>query len=299
MLVFPIVMGNTSVGRLVLARRGADAFTGDVVRLTEDLCRRLALTVHIARQYSRVASTSHILQRSLMPVERTEIPGVSCAVVYEPAEAGDEVGGDFYDVYAAGGDRWVFALGDVCGKGPEAAAVTGLARHALRLLARDGYGPAAILNRLNSLILEEDGRSRFLSMICGELRPRPDGGVRCVLGCAGHPPPLLLLPGGEVRATATSQLLVGLMEDEEFFEEGFDLEPGSTLLCVTDGVTERRAGGRLLDDGDGLARLLAQCSSLPARAIAERLRQATLDFSPSPPHDDFALLVLQALPPRR
>ncbi|GII04916.1 SpoIIE family protein phosphatase [Planobispora takensis] len=298
-LVFPIAIGNTGIGRLVLGRRDADGLTGEIVRLTEDLCRRLALAVHIARQYSRVASTSHILQRSLMPVEMTEIPGVSCAVVYEPAGEGSEVGGDFYDVYAAGEDRWVFALGDVCGKGPEAAAVTGLARHALRLLARDGYGPAAILNRLNSLILEDDGRNRFLSMICGELRARPGGGVSCTLCCAGHPPPLMMLPEGTVRVPASSQLLVGLLDGEEFFEEGFDLEPGSTLLCVTDGVTERRSGGRLLDDGDGLTRMLSRCVSMPARAIAERLRQATLDFSPDPPQDDFALLILQAVTPRR
>ncbi|MEV0590977.1 PP2C family protein-serine/threonine phosphatase [Nonomuraea cavernae] len=192
------------------------------------------------------------------------------------------------------GDRWCFALGDVCGSGPEAAAVTGLARHAVRLLAKEHYTVADILHRLNETLLEENEEGRFLSLLCGELTPLPQGGALCTIASAGHPPPLLLRADGEVRAVAGPQLLLGIEHEVRFFVETFELAPGEVLLCVTDGVTERRDGDRLLDDDDGLAKLLSGCTGLSAHAVAERVRQAVDSFGPEPVGDDVALLVLRA-----
>ncbi|MEV8388784.1 MULTISPECIES: SpoIIE family protein phosphatase [unclassified Streptomyces] len=142
----------------------------------------------------------------------------------------------------------------------------------------------------------EGGQARFLSLLYGELMPLPGAGgaVRCTLASAGHPLPLLLRPDGTVRPVAEPQMLLGVVEKVAYESSTFDLEPGDTLLCVTDGVTERRSGRRMLDDGDGLARALAGCVGLTAQGVAERIRQVVHDFDETPPEDDVALLVLQA-----
>ncbi|ELP68075.1 stage II sporulation protein E, partial [Streptomyces turgidiscabies Car8] len=218
----------------------------------------------------------------------------------------------------------------------------GLARPWLRLLAREGYRVADVLDRLNQLLLDDatetadaaaralvaaDGRpappggpagsggsvasggsaepavpaavrqgegpqTRFLSLLYGELAPF-DGGVRCTLASAGHPLPLVLRAGGEVLTAAEPQTLLGVVEDETYTSGSFELWPGDSLLCVTDGVTERRCGPRQFDDGDGLASALAGCAGLDAQLIAERIRRLVHEFGEKPPEDDLALLVLQ------
>jgi serine phosphatase RsbU (regulator of sigma subunit) len=294
-LSFPLLTQGRSYGALVIGR-AEPTLPLEVAGLLADLCRLVALNLHTAMLYSRQAATSRVLQRSLLPVEVASMPGVESAVVYEPAEEGADVGGDFYDLFTVG-DQWCFALGDVCGSGPEAAAATGLARHAVRLLAKERYTVADILHRLNRTLLEDGEEGRFLSLLCGELTPLPEGGARCAVACAGHPPPLLLRADGTVTAVAAPQLLLGIEPDTRFFAETFELAPGEVLLCVTDGVTERRDGDRLLDDDDGLARLLAGCAGLSAHAVAERVRRAVESFAAEPSRDDVALLVLKATLP--
>jgi serine phosphatase RsbU (regulator of sigma subunit) len=136
-------------------------------------------------------------------------------------------------------------------------------------------------------------QTRFLSLLYGELVPF-EGGVRCTLASAGHPLPLLLDPEGGVRAVAQPQTLLGVVEDAGYTGETFEMYSGDSLLCVTDGVTERRSGSRQFDDGDGLARALAGCAGMEAGAIADRITQLVHEFDARPPADDMALLVLQA-----
>ncbi|MGB8944740.1 MAG: PP2C family protein-serine/threonine phosphatase, partial [Streptomyces sp.] len=144
-------------------------------------------------------------------------------------------------------------------------------------------------------IVPPDGAtSRFLSLLYGELVPMDDGGVRCTVASAGHPLPLLLSPDGTVRAAASPQLLLGVIDDATYASESFELRTGDTLLCVTDGVTERRTGQLMFDDGDGLAQALASCAGLDASLIAERIKRMVHEFSERPPDDDMAVLVLQA-----
>ncbi|MFI9200417.1 SpoIIE family protein phosphatase [Streptomyces sp. NPDC053048] len=293
-----LVAGGRGVGTLLLGRDGPPAPGGDITALTEDFARRVALALASARQYTRQATISRILQRGLLPRGVAAIPGVDRAVVYEPR--GDaSAGGDFYDVFAVGGGRWCFALGDVCGSGPEAAVTTGLVRPWLRLLAKEGYGVADVLDRLNRMLGEEAAEAeagsapRFLSLLYGELTPRA-GGARCTLASAGHPLPLLLRPDGSVRPVAAPQMLLGVVDEVGYRSETFDLAAGETLLCVTDGVTERKSGNRLFDDGDGLAAALAGCTGLTAEGVAARIRHAVHGFAPTPPDDDLALLVLRA-----
>lgn len=311
-LAYRLIAGGRPLGTLVIGRADLMRFPDEVTGLVEDLSRRVALAIGAARQYARQATISRVLQRGLLPGAVAEIPGVVSALVYEPCDKGGP-SGDFYDLFPAGDGRWCFAIGDVQGKGPEAAVVIGIARPWLRLLAREGYRVADVLDRLNQLLLDDateaadaaaralvgpvapgDGpQTRFLSLLYGELTPF-DGGVRCTLASAGHPLPLLLGAGGEVHTAAHPQTLLGVVEDATYTSETFELRSGDTLLCVTDGVTERRSGSRQFDDGDGLATALAGCAGLNAQLIAERIRRLVHEFSGRPPEDDLALLVLQA-----
>ncbi len=161
----PLVARGRVLGAFVIGRPRGDRFPREAIEMVEDLGRRAALALDNARLYSQQLQTSRALQRSLLPPEVPRVPGVDLAVEYEAAGEGNEVGGDFYDVFPVGDGRWRFAIGDVCGTGPEAAAVTGLARTTMRILAREGRGIAAVLERLNRLILD-GARAHGLSRWC-------------------------------------------------------------------------------------------------------------------------------------
>ncbi|MFJ6408691.1 SpoIIE family protein phosphatase [Streptomyces hydrogenans] len=295
-VVLPLVARNRVIGMLTLGRPAEDHFRQEILELAEDLSRRAALALDNARLYSERNAISQSLQRSLLPPELPKIPGVEVDVIYRAAGEGNEVGGDFYDVFPIRDDVYGFAIGDVCGTGPEAAAVTGLARHALRLLAREGFGGPAVLERLNAAILDEGARSRFLTLLYGELRPQPDGSALLKVVCAGHPLPLRLRPDGTVTPAAEPQPLLGVMDDLELYEETFTLDPGDVLLCVTDGVTERREGTRMLGD-DGLADALRTCTGLTAGAVGGRILRAVERFAHAPASDDMAILTMRLREP--
>ncbi|GGO91597.1 SpoIIE family protein phosphatase [Wenjunlia tyrosinilytica] len=291
-VVLPLVARNRVIGMLTLGKPAEERFRQEILELAEDLSRRAALALDNARLYSERTAISQSLQRSLLPPELPQIPGVEVEVIYRAAGEGNEVGGDFYDLFPIRDGCWGFAIGDVCGTGPEAAAVTGLARHALRLLAREGFSAPAVLERLNAAILDEGSRSRFLTLLYGEMWPQPDGSVILKVVCAGHPLPLRLRPDGTVASAAEPQPLLGVMEELELVEQTVELSPGDVLLCVTDGVTERREGYRMLGD-DGLADVLAQCTGLTAGAVAARVQRAVERFAADAPSDDMAILTLR------
>ncbi|PJF02093.1 PAS domain S-box protein [Streptomyces carminius] len=291
-VVLPLVARNRVIGLLTLGKPSDERFRQEILELAEDLSRRAALALDNARLYSERTAISQSLQRSLLPPELPEVPGVEVEVIYRAAGEGNEVGGDFYDLFPIRDGAYGFAIGDVCGTGPEAAAVTGLARHALRLLAREGLGGPAVLERLNAAILDEGARSRFLTLLYGELWPNPQGGATLKVVCAGHPLPLRLRQNGTVESAAEPQPLLGVLEDLELYEETVSLDPGDVLLCVTDGVTERREGDRMLGD-DGLAEVLTTCTGLTAGAVAARIMRAVERFAADAPSDDMAILAMR------
>ncbi|MEV4335157.1 SpoIIE family protein phosphatase [Streptomyces sp. NPDC049597] len=297
-VVLPLVARNRVIGMLTLGKPSDDHFRQEILELAEDLSRRAALALDNARLYSERMAISQSLQRSLLPPELPQIPGVEVEVIYRAAGEGNEVGGDFYDLFPIRDGAYGFAIGDVCGTGPEAAAVTGLARHALRLLAREGFGGAAVLERLNAAILDEGARSRFLTLLYGELWPQEDGSAVLKVVCAGHPLPLRLRQDGTVEPAAEPQPLLGVMEDLELYEQVVTLDPGDVLLCVTDGVTERREGTRMLGD-DGLADVFTTCTGLTAGAVAARVLRAVERFAAEPASDDMAILAMRVHEPHQ
>jgi PAS domain S-box-containing protein len=291
-VVLPLVARNRVIGMLTLGKPTDEHFRQEILELAEDLSRRAALALDNARLYSERTAISQALQRSLLPPELPVIDGVEVEVIYRAAGEGNEVGGDFYDVFPIRDGAYGFAIGDVCGTGPNAAAVTGLARHALRLLAREGLSGPTVLERLNSAILDEGARSRFLTLLYGEMRPQEDGSAELKVVCAGHPLPLRLRQDGTVEPAAEPQPLLGVIEDLELYEQTVTLDPGDVLLCVTDGVTERREGARMLGD-DGLADVLTTCTGLTAGAVAARIMRAVERFASDAPSDDMAILAMR------
>jgi serine phosphatase RsbU (regulator of sigma subunit)/anti-sigma regulatory factor (Ser/Thr protein kinase) len=305
LLVVPLTARGRRLGTMTLATPADQRFPHDTAELAWDLGRRVAVTYDSALAYAGRRATAHALQSSLLPPLVPDVPGADIAVVYNPAgntgapadlSQDALVGGDFYDVFGIRPGCWGFAIGDVCGTGPQAAAVTGLARHALRLLAREGLRPTAVLSRLNRAILDEGERGRFLTLLYAEAEPLPDGSLALAVVCAGHPPPLILRADGSVVQGAQSQPLLGVLEgDPGFHLDSLTLAPGETLLAFTDGASERRRGDAMLDS-DGLAAVLAQCRSMSAAGVAARIQRAVEDFGDAPLSDDMAILVLRADP---
>ncbi|MFJ1795998.1 SpoIIE family protein phosphatase [Kitasatospora griseola] len=291
-VVLPLSARNRVIGLLVLGTRRGVRFRQEILELGEDLSRRAALALDNSRLYSERTATSQAFQRALLPPELPKIPGVEVEVFYQAAGEGNEVGGDFYDLFPIREGTYGFAIGDVCGTGPEAASVTGLARNSLRLLAREGLNAPQVLTRLNAAILDEGSRARFLTLLYGELTPREDGSTALSLVCAGHPLPLRLRTDGQVDQAASPQPLLGVMDELDLTAEELVLAPGEVLLCVTDGVTERREGRRMLGD-DGLIEVLTGCAGLTAGAVAARVHRAVERFAPEPPSDDMAILTLR------
>jgi anti-sigma regulatory factor (Ser/Thr protein kinase) len=201
--------------------------------------------------------------------EMPEIPGVEYGMVEGPAC------GDLYDVFEAAPGHWRFALGDVRGTGPEAATVTDLTRHGLRLLAAEGHGVAAVVTRVNRAIIREGVRGRPLRLLHGELVLRDDAGVRLTLVSAGHPAPLRLTPGREAVPVTRTQSALGCSHDLSFEEETAELDRGDALLCATggtaDGVPRRGDLAGLLTAGIG-AEAAGGLGRAPGDAAALLLR---------------------------
>ena len=298
-LPIPLVARGTALGTLVLGGPGKGGFTGPTVPLAVELAARIAAALDNARQYAEQVEVIRGLQRSLLPPSLPTVEGLDIGVVYEAASNSDgvHVGGDFYDVFPISRKVWGFAVGDVCGTGPEAAALTGLARHSLRLLAREGRSPVTVVERLNQAVLEEGelagDAGRFITLLYGEVEPRPDGSAQLVMVCAGHPLPLILRTDGSVRAAANPQPLLGVLPDPTLYAEDVELGAGEVLLVYTDGASERRNGRQMLGD-EGVATALAGCSGTTAPGVVARVRQAVVDFGASGTRDDLALLALRA-----
>nr|WP_275403934.1 PP2C family protein-serine/threonine phosphatase [Pseudonocardia acidicola] len=217
---------------------------------------------------------------------------------YRPAEQGLLIGGDFYDVHPDPGGRVMFLLGDVCGKGVDAAVSTGQLRQSVQALRRLERDPVRLLELLNATMLEtmpEDADPSFATVVLGAATPTAGGGLRLELAGGGHQPPLIVRRDG-VEMVEIGGMLVGAVPSARFRSRTVDLAPGEACVLYTDGVTEARGGpdGRQTFDEQRVADLLSGCHVMPAPAIAERVELHTTRWLASGHHDDIAVLVIQA-----
>ena len=283
------------IGTLVAGRDAGTGFRTGVLDTLDDLCRRAAWALDNARLYQERCLISEALQRSLLPAALPAVRDLEVGIAYEAAGEGMQVGGDFYDLFRIDDKRFGFVIGDVCGKGADAAAVTGLARHSLRVLAREHSDVPSVLRRLNATILAEGESTRFVTLIYGEFT-QVRAGIAVTFAAAGHPLPALVSSDGTVSVVGRPQPLLGVFPEPVYRTDSLLVRRGQHLVCTTDGVTDRRIGNHWLGD-PGLQALLRQTATLPGSAVAARIRQAVLDFGPDPLQDDFAVLVLQPVGP--
>jgi PAS domain S-box-containing protein len=265
----------------------------EALALFADLARRAALALDNARLYEERDHVARTLQRSLVPGALPDVPGVELAGRYVAAGEGNEVGGDFYDCFATGSGDWALVIGDVCGKGAEAATLTALARYTLRAAAQHTRRPQAVLLELNEALLRQQLGYRFCTVLYASLKPR-EGRVEVRLATGGHPLPWVLHASGEVETAGSPGSLLGILEDPDISEHAFELGPGDALVLVTDGVTEATAVDRATGPGR-LAAMLAGHAGADAAAIAEAVERDALESQGGTVRDDVAVLVARAL----
>ncbi|GAA0987317.1 PP2C family protein-serine/threonine phosphatase [Nocardiopsis tropica] len=263
---------------LLHRRREADRARAEAERLQAEAERARAEADRAHRQAdidrARLKDALTVLRKALLPDSLPAVPGMEAASYYHPASP-DQLGGDFYDLLRLDDTRWVFFLGDVRGKGPEAATLTSRVRYALRAAALHTSEPAEALDTLNTVLLEghaHDDEARHCTVVLGILEPGGDGGpARVRLASGGHPPALVLRADGRVDLLDTpGGMLVGVLSGAEFATAETVLAPGDTLLLYTDGLTEARTGPRrdTLYGEDGLLAFAAEhAPSSPSKAI--------------------------------
>jgi PAS domain S-box-containing protein len=291
-LVVPLIARGRTLGALTLATDlSGRRFDEQDLGLAEELARRCATAVDNARLFSDRAYIARTLQQSLLPSELPDIPGIEAAARFRPIGEGNEVGGDFYDLFESGGRGWTVVMGDVCGKGPDAAAVTALARYTLRAAAMRERLPSRSLGLLNEALLRQRTDRRFCTVAYGYLEPTTDG-ARFGFASGGHPLPLLLRDDGTVEAVGEPGTLLGVVPDPNFEDRALSLAPGDALVFYTDGVIEGRPGQPALDE-EALADLVATCRGSAADSIAARVEDAALSAQNGSPRDDIAVLVLR------
>ena len=290
LMIVPLIARNRVLGAITFANGDGSGrrFDDQDLAFVGHLARRAALSLDNARLYEERATIASTLQKSLLPPTLPEIPRVELAAVYQAAAIErNEVGGDFYDVFELSGDTWAATIGDVCGKGVEAAALTGLLRYTLRAETLHARAPARVLQNLNTALMRH-GTDRFCTVALGFLRPTP-AGVRVTIACAGHPLPFVLRRDGRVETLGEIGTVLGVLDEVEVHDRSADLEPGDALVLFTDGLLDPRRSDPV--DEDGLGSRLEGYAGQGARAIAEGLARAVGDPTTAP--DDVAIVVLR------
>jgi PAS domain S-box-containing protein len=290
-VVLPLLARRRTLGIMSLLHVRADLrYDASDVELLEDLAARAAQAYDNARLYAERSQVARTLQSSLLPAELPTPPGHRLAARYRAATTGVEVGGDFYDVFESD-DGWLAILGDVCGKGPQAAALTALTRYTTRAAAMHARAPREILGQLNEAMLRTGTDHRFATAFLVRVEPRAD---RSELTCAaaGHPAALLLRAGGATETLGGPGHPLGIRSAPAFHLAQAQLRAGDTLLLYSDGLLDAAAPDASLETAD-LARLLATCAGREPDALLDELERRVLARRATPQRDDVAMLALQ------
>ncbi|MFF8554003.1 PP2C family protein-serine/threonine phosphatase [Streptomyces sp. NPDC015501] len=267
-------------------QRAEDRLPGSA--FLDSLASRAALAIDNALLYEMRRHAVLSLQEHLLPSTLPATPGWDLSASYEVGDPMLDVGGDFYDAVVRPDGSLAVLIGDVCGRGAEAAALTGLARHTLRTLLEEGTDPGTALSRLNRA-LRQEGASRFLTAVVVTMAPRPDGTVLLTTCSAGHPRPLVLRADGTIGEIVSGGLLLGVLDDVAYESHEDSLGPGDALVLFTDGLTEsREADGTFFESV--LPQRLSALRGGDAARIAETLARQARAFRASG-QDDIALLV--------
>ncbi len=290
----PLVARGRVIGLLTLvATTPRSAYGPDLVSLIEELALRAALALDNALLFASRNRVARSLQDALLPPALPSLPGVQLAARYRVAEADTEIGGDFYDVMQVGTSAWGVVVGDVCGRGPAAAALTGLVRHSVRTAVVNESAPSRVLAQTNDAVLDQIDDARFCTAayLRVELPDDPGSAVWVVASSAGHPRPAVLRADGSAELIDCAGLLLGVVPSPRLTDVHLVLEPGDAVVLYTDGVTEARQGKELFGE-DRLVEALAGLAGGSAEEIAAGLDDAVSRFQDDA-NDDIAILVLR------
>jgi phosphoserine phosphatase RsbU/P len=237
-----------------------------------------------------LAQLAETLQQSLLPPHLPDIAGLEIAAHYEAARDGSEVGGDFYDVFESARNDWSVVIGDVCGKGPEAAALAALVRYTTRAAAIQTRRPRIVLNLVNEVMLRQS-EEQFCTAAYVRLRPEGEG-ARLTVSCAGHPHPLVLSARGDVDSVPCRGRVLGPFTDLASVDRIVRLDPGDSLLLYTDGVTDARSADGFFGE-ERLRDTLISCAGSSADDIVKAIDRSLNEFHGGKPRDDIAFVVLR------
>ncbi|MGW4273641.1 SpoIIE family protein phosphatase [Streptomyces seoulensis] len=307
---YPILgPGGEVLGSMCVIDENPHDWRPEELTMIETMARSVSsemnLRVSLATTQKALTASTELarsLQNSLLPPLLRPVPGLETAASYLPAAGGTEVVGDFYDLFRARGNWWCTVMGDVCGKGTEAAKVTALARYTLRAEATQHLSPATVLTHLNNALLDQrvsDGRYLTAAYATFRLTPAGLAGRLCT---AGHPPALIRRADGRIQPVGRPGTLLGILPDLHLTDVRFRLAPGDALLLYTDGATEARpratrpGGPRPLFDETDLAAALATTHGFDAAETVRHLGQVLAAHTGDWPSDDTALLALRVPP---
>jgi len=288
--VVPMIACGRTLGAISFLQQSDVLYEESELQLLAELGRRAAIALDNAYLYGERDRVARILQRGLRPEKPAEIPGVEIAVVFEAAGSGIEVGGDFYDIFETP-DGWAVLIGDVVGKGSEAATFTAQIRHSIRALAMGRWEPDEVLARVNGLLIQSETDGRFASAILAKVLP-DRGGATVALSVAGHPPALQLC-GSESLLLGHGPLM-GLWPDAAFDLQVDRLASGDTLVLYTDGLLE---AGEVTNhiSSEQLAERLEDAHG-SVQELTDQLRGDALHRCDGRLQDDLVLVALRPVP---
>jgi serine phosphatase RsbU (regulator of sigma subunit) len=296
-LAVPVKLSDGEViGGLFFGHEDVGVFGDNAERLAVGIAAYAAIALENGRLYDAARRESRekeavaaALERPLQPPELPEIPGVELAAVFRPFGGTGQLGGDFYDVFPLGRERWVLALGDVAGKGPEAAAITGLVRHTLWGAAQFAADPASVAAAVNANLFRQSSE-RFATLVVAVLTPGPDA-VTVDAVWAGHPPALLVGREGD-RIVHADGVPIGMFSELRLGPVRLVLQPGEMLLVYTDGLLERQ--GAVLNEQAVLDAVHAQQQASLDAMLEQVVAEIGAEF---PARDDVAAVALRVRPP--
>ena len=288
-MAVPMRIGDETLGVITFASaESGRSFDEDDLTFAEDLALRAAGAVQNARLYAEQERVAHTLQASLLPDRLPDLPGWELHAAYQAGERGSDVGGDFYDILAVDGGHLV-VLGDVTGKGVEAAALTSLVRYSARMAARFDPSPARVLSLVNQ-VLREQARLSLVTAVCAHVQSEGDG-ARLTVASAGHPLPLRRRDGVKPEPLGDHGVLLGVEGQDDWTDVTVSLQPGDTVLFYTDGVTETPGGATRYGELR-LSEAMTRAGEGPVALLAE-IERSLREFQTGQAIDDRAMLALR------
>jgi len=289
-IVLPLTIAGITSGALAIGAPSIDPDDEEDVGFAREVTRRVARAMENARLYRERDRAAVTLQASLLPPELPDVPGIEVASLFLPAITGYAVGGDFYDVFELDDGRWVALVGDVCGKGLEAAALTGLARHTLRAVANVDR-PSEALGQLNRALLRERIDGRFCTVALAIFDPSEDDGARATISVGGHPLPHHVRRTGESSGVGRHGTLLGVADKVDLHDDVVRLGSGESLVLFTDGIVGKRESA---EGSVALRSALRNGSPSSASELRDRIERSIRDEVGGDQLDDVAVLVLMA-----